>query len=262
MNSFKKTAAILFLATLSLASCKSSKEEEKGKEEKELTFVEKTEKAHNKEAFATQEAVQFDIQLFFGGQERLNATVTLLTNSSKGLISFKNGAKIIADKDKVFYSPNVPSEKSVRFDAYTWSYFFLFPYKMSDGGTKWETYNNSEVDHEKFDTERLRFEAGTGDAPDDWYIVYTNKENHLLEKVVYIVSLGKGKEEAEKEPHGMEYKDYVTVDGVPFATKWIYKGWIKGQGMTEEIGNATLSNIKFVKVDANTFTPGADFKTI
>ncbi|GIZ10154.1 hypothetical protein [Flavobacterium sp. UMI-01] len=260
MNPFTKTVVVIFLTTFSLASCKSSKEEEKNKEEE--TFVQKTEKAHHKEAFSAKEAIQFDIQLFFGGKERMNATMTLLTNSSKGLIVFKNGAKIIADHDKVYYSPDVPSEKSVRFDAYTWSYFFLFPYKMSDGGTKWENYENKESDHEKFDSQRLTFEAGTGDAPDDWYVVYTNKATNLIEKAAYIVTANKNKEEAEKNPHAIKYTDYKTIDGIPVATKWSFWEWATDKGLTEEIGNATLTNIKFIKVDANTFAPGSDFKTI
>ncbi len=259
MNPLIKTAVILFLATLSLASCKSSKQCAK---KKELTFVEKTEKAHHKEAFSAKEAIQFDIQLFFGSKERLNATITLLTNSSKGIIEFKNGSKIITDHDKVFYSPDVPSEKSVRFDAYTWSYFFLFPYKMNDGGTIWEKYNNTEADHEDFDSQRLTFEAGTGDAPDDWYIVYTNKKTNLIEKAAYIVTAMGNKEKAEKNPHAIKYTNYTEINGIAIATKWSFWEWVSGKGLTKEIGNATLSNIKFISVKENTFTPASGFKTI
>lgn len=253
MNLFKKTLTTVLFTTILLVGCQSKKEE---------TFVQKTEKAHNKEAFSAKEAVQFDIQLFFGGKERLNATITLLTNSSKGVIQFRNGSKIITDKDKVFYSPDVPSEKSVRFDAYTWSYFFLFPYKMSDGGTIWKNYNNTEADHEDFDSQRLTFQAGTGDAPDDWYVVYTNKKTNLIEKAAYIVTAMSNKEEAEKNPHAIKYSNYIPIDEIPIATKWTFWEWVEGKGLTKEIGNATLSNIQFVKVSENTFTPGADFKTI
>jgi hypothetical protein len=46
-------------------------------------------------------------------------------------------------------------------------------------------------------TEKLTFKSGTGDAPDDWYVVYADKKTNLLE-TAYIVTLKAGKEEAEK----------------------------------------------------------------
>jgi hypothetical protein len=65
----------------------------------------------------------------------MDAKFTILTNSTKGVIEYKNGAKIIFDQDKVFYSSTIPNENR-RFDAFTWEYFF-FPHKLSDPGTIW-----------------------------------------------------------------------------------------------------------------------------
>ncbi|WP_418262409.1 hypothetical protein [Flavobacterium faecale] len=254
MNLLKQTTIAIIALTFFMTGCKSPQKEE--------TFVAKAEKAHQKEAFNSQEAIQFDFKLFFGGKERMDATLTLLTNSSKGLIEFRNGAKIIYDHDKVFYSPDVPSEKSVRFDAYTWSYFFLFPYKMSDGGTIWSPYNNPATNKEQYETQKLTFASGTGDAPEDWYVVYTNQETHLVEQLAYIVTANASKTEAEKEPHGIQYKNFQTVNGIPFATEWQFCGWSEEKEFGENIGNASLTNIKFITVEADTFTPGKDFKTI
>ncbi|MCW2118785.1 hypothetical protein [Flavobacterium sp. 7A] len=254
MNLLKQTSLSVFALSFAFMGCKSP--------EKEASFVTKAEKAHQKEIFKNQDALQFDIKIEFGGQERMDGTMTLLTNSSKGLIELKDGSKIIYDKDKVFYSPNLPSEKSVRFDAYTWAYFFMFPYKMSDGGTIWTPYDNKGTNKDLFETQKLTFESGTGDAPDDWYVVYSNKETHLIEKLAYIVTIKTKKEDAEKQPHGIQYKKFETVDGVPFATEWQFCSWNEKDEFGETIGNASLSNIKFITVTADTFTPGKDFKTI
>jgi hypothetical protein len=44
----------------------------------------------------------------------------------------------------------------------------------------------NEYDKEKrrynYLTEKLTFKSGTGDAPDDWYVVYADKKTNLLEK--------------------------------------------------------------------------------
>lgn len=248
-----KIALALTAIILTAVGCKSNEEN--------LKFTDKVENAHHKQDFLAKEAVQFDFKLEFGGKERMDAKFTTLTNSTEGVIEFKNGSKIIFNKDKVYYSATIPNEESVRFDAFTWSYFFLFPYKLSDPGTIWNAYTNKEKDLENYNTEKLTFKSGTGDAPDDWYVVYANKKTNLLEKAAYIVSVKAGKEEAEKDPHAIQYLDYKTVDGIPMATKWVFWGWEDGKGLTNKLGLATLSDIKFVKVDADYFKAGADFRT-
>lgn len=249
----KKIATTLLLATLAFVGCKSNEEK--------ATFTDKTEKAHQKEPFSSKQAVQFDFNLEFGGKERMVSQITLLTNSTEGLIEYKDGAKIVYKKDKVYYSPNIPNEEAVRFDAYTWGYFFLFPYKLTDPGTIWNAYDNKETDHEDFLTEKLTFKSGTGDAPDDWYVVYADKNTHLISKAAYIVSVKAGKEEAEKNPHAIQYLNYKEVDGVPIATQWTFWGWKEGTGFTDEIGHASLTNIKFITVTEDTFKTDETFKT-
>jgi hypothetical protein len=247
----KKIIIAIGIIILTIPGCKSKEEN--------LKFIDLTEKAHEKQAFLTNEAIQFNLKLAFGGTERMDAKFTLLTNSSKGVIEYKNGTKIIFDENKIFHSAGIQNVESVRFDAYTWSYFFLFPYKASDSGTIWNLYENKEKDHENYLSEKLTFSAGTGDAPDDWYVVYANKETHLIEKAAYIVTYNGSKEEAEKNPHAIQYSDYKEVAGIPIATTWTFWTWKAGEGLKEELGNATISAIKFVAVDQNYFKPGADF---
>jgi hypothetical protein len=44
---------------------------------------------------------------------------------------------------------------------------------------------------------KLSFESGTGDAPDDWYVVYADKATNLIEKLHIVTKMS---EEAEKKP--------------------------------------------------------------
>lgn len=248
-----KSITIILISFVLFVGCKS--------EVKKENFVQKIEKAHQKKKFLSKEAIQFDLKLTFGGQEKLDAKITLLTNSSKGIIVYKNGAKIIFNNDKVFYSADIPNEASVRFDAYTWGYFFLFPHKLSDSGTKWSFYDNTEANNEDYITRKLTFESGIGDAPDDWYVVYVNKSTNLIEKAAYIVTVKGNKEEAEKNPHVINYLDYKEVEGIPIATKWLFWEWKKNVGVTKEIGNASLTNIKFISVNSEYFKPNSSFKS-
>jgi hypothetical protein len=242
-------AFILFV--LSISSCTTT--------EKPVDFVDQAEQAHQKSNFLKHETIQFDIKLSFGGKERLNGTMTLQTNSSKGKLSLNDSTTILFVNDKVYSSPNSENLKGKRFDAYTWSYFFLFPYKLSDGGTQWSEYEKKELNGKVYDVEKLTFTAGTGDAPDDWYIVYANKENHLIDVAAYIVTAGKSQEKAEEDPHAIQYENYEAIDDVPIATKWKFWAWRTNKGLTKQLGDADLTNMAFVNVAEDFFTPPADF---
>lgn len=218
-------------------------------QEKPTDLVSLVEVAHEKDAFLRFAAVQFDLNLVFGGKERLNGRITLSTNSAQGLIEFADSAKsrIYIDHERVFYTPSLENEQRVRFDAYTWSYFFLFPYKLSDPGTIWRDYERPSLNGTTYDTQKLSFAANTGDAPDDWYIVYSDQESHLIEVAAYIVTANKSVEQAEEDPHAIQYTKYTDVQGIPLATEWIFWEWRAEEGLTKTLGKATLSNIRLLE---------------
>ncbi|QVY66203.1 hypothetical protein [Polaribacter sp. Q13] len=245
----KKTIITVFASLLLVVSCKKAPEVKKQIEEKpvEKTFAQKIEIAHEKDTFLTKEAVQFDAVIEFGGNEIFDATVTVSTTSDIAKITYKNGDEIYVNKENIFVSPSLKDNPGVRFHAYTWSYFFLYPYKLSDQGTKWNNDFKTKEATQNFDTAKLTFEANIGDAPDDWYIVYTNKKTHLLEHVAYIVTSGKTKAAAEADPHAIKYEDYKLIDGIPFASNWGYYEWTLDNGLSKKIGSAKITNIHFVE---------------
>jgi hypothetical protein len=224
-----------------------------------LTFSEKVEAAHQKESFRSHEAIQFDLQLFFGGTERLNGTLTLSTDSRQALIAYKDGKKIYVQDDKMFIAPDTENIKSTRFAAYTWSYFFMLPYKLNDGGTVWNDYPDTNLNGDTYLTGKLSFAPGTGDAPDDWYVVYADTETLLTQVAAYIVTAGQSQAEAEEDPHAIQYLNYQKVDGIPIATEWKFWGWQSAEGLTDQLGEANLSNISFVTPTEEFFTPPTEF---
>ena len=248
----KKIFSITFVALILFTNCKNQTKKEvvtkeAAKEVEIPNFSQKIEIAHKKTDFLSHDAIQFDAFIEFGGNEIFNATITISTTSDIAKITYKNGDEIYVNKENVFVSTSLENNPGVRFHAYTWGYFFLFPYKLNDKGTKWNENFKTNEKEVNFDLARLTFDANIGDAPDDWYVVYTNKDSHLLEHVAYIVTLGKSLEEAEKDPHAIKYEDYKLIDGIPFAANWSFYGWNNQDGLTQKIGNAKISNIQFVK---------------
>ncbi|WP_179318801.1 DUF6503 family protein [Winogradskyella helgolandensis] len=262
---FKSSIICLLLLTLT-TSCKNEKKEpvevetpEPIIENKILTPVEKIEEAYNKEGFLSNEAIELDMVISFGGKERLNGKMTYLTNSTKGKIELNDGSFIYYDGSKVFHSADLKNEKAARFDAYTWMYFLLFQTKLSDEGTIWSDVEALELNEKTYNAQTLTFEANTGDAPDDWYVVYSDPETHMMDYVAYIVTVNKSTEAAEADPHAIGYSNYKMIDGVPIAHNWEFYEWSKDGGLGKVIGNATLNNVKFVTPDANTFSIPVDF---
>lgn len=220
------------------------------------TFAEQVETAHQKSDFLEKKAIRFNLLLSFGGKERLNGTLTLLTHSGKGRIDYADGKRIIYDGSAVYYSPEVGTEEKAEFAAYTWSYFFLLPYKLSDPGTRWTEFSDKELQGKIHKVEKLSFTSGTGGSSDDWYILYADPKTNLLHAAAYIVTAGQSTAEAEKDPHAIEYLDYRTIEDIPVATRWNFWAWRQGKGFTKKLGEATLSQIRFTEVKEDFFTPG------
>ncbi|AXT58446.1 hypothetical protein D1815_22795 [Aquimarina sp. AD1] len=227
-------------------------------------FIKSIEKAHKKDKFLDHKAVSFYIKIIFNGKEHLEGKVTMLTNSSKIRIDKKDESKLIYDGEKVYLCPADANDKGARFDMFTWTYFFGLPYKLSDPGTKWEMQDDRTLNNTIHSTAKLTFEAGTGDAPDDWYVIYADPVVKSLQAAAYIVTFGSDGDtsKAEADPHAIHYKDFTTIDSIPFATKWEFYGWTSEKGMTDKLGEATISDITFLENEGKLFDDPENSKII
>lgn len=192
--------------------------------------------------------ISFNIDLVFGGKSSLKTQVISATNSGKIKVIKEDGTVIVFDGTKVWITPEKNNNAKARFDVFTWQYFLMAPFKMSDNGTKWDDLGpQSYTASQKLDASKLTFKRGTGDASGDYYVVYKDAQN-LIKAIGYIVTFGgKRLAEAEKNAHAIAYSDYTKVNGVFFAKKWAFHNWNKADGITGQIGEASISNIKFLK---------------
>lgn len=270
---------ILILSIFAFIGCKEDQKNEKTNEEVIMTepdggigngavspasaFAQGIESAHNKEDWSANKAVSFDISLNFGGQERLRGKVTTLTNSAMVRIDKNDNTQLIYDGKQVYLCPATADAKGARFDMFTWQYFFSLPFKLTDPGTRWEQMESMKMDNNTYDLGKLSFEANVGDAPDDWYVLYQERETGLLHAAGYIVTFGSGdQEKAAQDPHAIVYSNYKVVDGVPIATKWTFHKWSLKDGFGEKLGEATLSNIVFFNAEDKLFEKPENSKII
>lgn len=221
------------------------------------TYPDSVMAAHQAQAFFDAGVVHFDLTLSFGGSVRFEGPLALATNSSAAQMT--NRGRTYWTQGMEMFADTVPaSPASARFAAYTWPYFFLLPYKLNDPGTQWSPTPYTSLDEQVYNARKLTFASGTGDAPDDWYITYADSDTGLLYAAAYIVTAGgTSVSDAEVDPHAITYHDYREVDGIPVAHAWKFWAWRPGEGLTEQLGEATLEQVRF-DADRSALTPPAD----
>ncbi len=257
-------ALILLLSATLIMSCGETKKQEDNTTKEDMmpvepnggigdgtpsldqAFVSSVEKAHKKEAFLNKAVVSFDIDLNFNGKDALDGTIRMLTNTSKIKIEHDNGSMLVFDNENVYKSPKDAEMPRARFSMFTWPYFFSLPYKLNDDGVNIEKQDMMPMEGESLEAFKMTFDAGTGDAPDDWYYVYTNDKQQIVAAGYIVTFGGTPEEEAVKNAHAIVYNDYKMVDGIPVATSWEFYNWSKEEGITgEPIGDATITNLTF-----------------
>ena len=247
----------LSLLSFGLFSC-NQQEDQNSTSTSKPNFVNDINKAHNFDDFKNAGVLQADIKLSFHGKTRLEAQMLFDTKTQETALYHKDGRQLIFTNDTVWMSPDTVSYPGARFDIFTWSYFATLPFKLNDDGTHFNKFENKKLNGQQFDVEKLSFGKNVGDAPDDWYVLYKDKENNLLHAAAYIVTLNKSVEESEKDPHAIVYNNYKSVDGIQIAQNWMFYGWDKKNGLTDTLGKATLSNIKFTPRTPESFKISGD----
>ncbi|AZQ44678.1 hypothetical protein [Nonlabens ponticola] len=212
-------------------------------------LVNNIERAHGANAFADQEMVSFDINLDFGGKDRLDGTIYMTTDSKYARIEKTNGDVLLYDGNKVWLSPKDANQQGARFDIFTWTYFFALPFKLSDDGAQVEMMEPQD----EMKRVHLSFESGTGDAPDDWYDLYVDDQN-ILQYAGYIVTYGgTPAEKAVENAHAIGYQSYKNIEGVQIAHDWKFYNYDDNVDTSNIIGEASLKNVEFRPVAPSLF---------
>jgi hypothetical protein len=226
-------------------------------------FVEQIKKAQHVDVFYKQKAIAFDIETTINGKAT-TATLTTMTNSGKMRLQYADGKTVVFDGKKIWLnSTEASTDRQARFEIFMWQYFFMSPFKMDDAGTYWQLMTDKIIDDNDYARAKLTFKNGTGDTPNDWYIVHRNKATDYLSAMAYIVTFGnKAVTEAEKRPNGITYDDFITVEGVQFATTWRFWKWSEQRGFYDAKGSAKIKNIRFLKPSTDMFAPPSGSKEI
>ncbi len=143
----------------------------------------------------------------------------------------------------------------VKFWALTPYYFVGQPFIFDGKGVNLKKIEDQTLFSEPYDAVKITYDAGTGDAPDDYYINYYEKETHLLKAIKYIVSYPSYFKNGGHSPEKlMVITKYKTVENIVLAAEYETYSTDSNGFANEKITEVFVSDIKFMpKIKDNYF---------
>lgn len=135
---------------------------------------------------------------------------------------------------------------NTRFWALTPYFFMAQPFVLDGDGVNLELLVPIEFNDKMNDVVKVTFAKGTGDAPDDYYVLYFGQEDHKLKVIRYIVSYpGYFKDGGHMPEKMMELVGEQNVDGFIFPNEYKTYWLTEDQQPGEYITKIELSEINF-----------------
>ncbi|MEM1328003.1 MAG: DUF6503 family protein [Bacteroidota bacterium] len=118
------------------------------------------------------------------------------------------------DGTDVWIAPDLAAfgESSARFYHNLLFYFYAMPFIVTDPGIQYETVEGDSLNGKIYDALKVSYDGGVGDAPDDEYILYFDKETHQMEWLLYTVTYFSG--EKSDKYRALNYADWQEVNGL------------------------------------------------
>ena len=146
-------------------------------------------------------------------------------------------------KDAWHAPADVEPSVSPRFWSLTPYYFVGLPFVLADEGINFEPVPDAEWEGTSYQKIKVTYDAGTGDADGDYYVLWINPETMQVDALNYIVSYpGFFKDGGHLPEKLMVLDGKVEVEGITlptgYTTRWSDKP-------TEVITNITVSDYAF-----------------
>jgi len=175
------------------------------------------------------------------------------------------------DGERAWITPDPSAFPSpARFWALTPYYFVGMPFVAADPGTRYELLEPAELDGERYRLVKLTYEEGTGDSPDDYYILYIHPESYELAALRYVVAYPGFFPEGGHTPEKlMRYTDYRPVGELLIAHRLDTYAWTPATGESPGEVGEKVTEIAVAEVSmgdewpADAFAPvdGAEIRT-
>jgi hypothetical protein len=158
-----------------------------------------------------------------GAPNPMVSQVTVEQGRRRAYLDFPDKSRIAWD-GKQAWSENWKAPVPPRFLALLNYYFLNLPWLAMDRGVNLENPGKGKLwsDPTEYITIKMTFNAGVGDTPKDYYILYIDPKSNRLKACEYIATyasiLPPGTEAAP--PNVLVYEDFATVEGMVVPTRY------------------------------------------
>lgn len=204
-------------------------------------------RAHGAEDLYEQPGVCGRLEVMFGGQKLVAGELFFEPATGRARIDLDEGGRLVFDGEHAWsIASGEQAFPMTRFHLLTWPYFLAAPWKLSDPGTLMSPIDERPLQGERLPSARMTFVPGTGDTPDDWYVVFADPETNALRALAYIVTYGQSLEQANEEPHVATYEEYSQVGGLMVPSVIRFWNWNENGGIQgAPIGKVTFQDVEF-----------------
>ncbi|MEM9675065.1 MAG: DUF6503 family protein [Bacteroidota bacterium] len=141
--------------------------------------------------------------------------------------------------------PSMEMPYNTRFWSLTPYYFVGIPFVLADEGTYHEYLGEETYRDRTYDAVKITFGENIGDAPDDYYVVYIDKETKLVGVTRYIVSYpGYFPDGGHLPEKFMDWTGHQTIDGITIAQGFDTYWW-KDDQPAEHITDIEVTRAEF-----------------
>ncbi len=124
-------------------------------------------------------------------------------------------------------------------------YFLGVPFVMADPGTRFEQLEDAPLGDVVYRLVKVTYDPGTGDAPDDYYVLYIHPETFRIGGLRYVVSYPGFFPEGGHTPEKlMVYSDFHEAGGLMLARRLDTYAWSAEQG----VRGAKVTDVRATRV--------------
>lgn len=126
-----------------------------------------------------------------------------------------DGEEVWLAQDSTYYPPN-----RARFYHNLMFYFYAMPFVLGDDGIIYTEVDPLTIGDQSYPGTQISFKSGVGDAPDDQYILYRDKDSGQMQWLAYTVTYGKN--EKSDQFSFIKYDQWQEVNGLllPNVLQW------------------------------------------
>jgi len=215
--------------------------------------------AHGVTAWKEHQALQVEMTVTFGGEEKFSGTLLYDYVHDRARIECKDGKLLVWDGSKAYISPSKAPEIAARYHLRTWAWFLAAPFRLEERGVLLGRPEPRPLRTRLCMSTKVAFQPRSRDAADDWYILYADGQSSELLGMAFIVTWGAAPPYSELPAYCVEFSQQLNCDGVKLWGEWKFTEWTSTGGPGHEsVGTVRVSNPKFVTPNDEAFREPSD----